>query len=240
MIVDLFIPCYLDQFQPETARNTLKLLERVGCGVNYNIDQTCCGQPAYEDGYRDQCKEVGEKLIREFQEERYVVCPGPGCVATVRNHYPSMFHNSSLHNEYKLVQKHFYELSDFLVNIMHVSDIGAAYEAKAVLLDSCACKTDLKVESAMQSLLSKVKNLTLIPFDSGIPCCGAGGGLDRKNEALTVKMGMELITAAQKAGADTLISNDPLCLMHLNGIILKNKLSLRTIHIADVLTSSWS
>lgn len=240
MIVDLFIPCYVDQFLPETAKNTLKLLERVGCGVNYNIDQTCCGQPAFEDGYRDQCKEIGEKLIREFQDERYIVCPGPGCVSTVKNHYPSLFHNSSLHNEYKLVQKNFYELSDFLVNVIHVSEIGANLSGKAMVLESCACKNDANMESPMNTLLCKVNNLEVLPAKIAMPCCGASGGLDRKNESLTVKMGMELIAEIQKAGADTLISNDPLCLMHLNGIIQKNNLAIRTVHIADVLTSGWT
>ncbi len=239
MIVDLFIPCYVDQFQPGTARNTLKLLERVGCGVNYNPDQTCCGQPAYEDGYRDHCKEVGEKLIREFQEERYVVCPGPGCVFTVKQYYPSMFHNSSLHNEYKLLQKNFYELSDFLVNVLHVSDLAADFKAKAVLVKSCTVQYEPKSENHLKLLLSKVRNLELVPFEEGNHCCGIGGGLDRKNESLTVKMGMELIHSILNIGADTIISNDPLCLMHLNGIVTQQKIPLKTVHFADVLTSGW-
>lgn len=239
MIVDLFIPCYIDQFQPETARNTLKVLQRIGCGVNYNIEQTCCGQPAYEDGYRDHCKEVGEKLIREFQDERYIVCPGPGCVSTVRNYYPSLFHNSALHNEYKLVQKHFYELSDFMVNIMNASDIGAIYTANAVVLSSCACKSEEAVEDTQLALLNKVRNLKIVQPENNIPCCGIGGGLDRKNEELTVKMAMEFIEAVLKTGADTIISNDPLCLMHLQGVISKQNIPLKTVHIADVLAAGW-
>lgn len=239
MIVDLFVPCYMDQFYPETARNTLKVLERVGCGVNYKIEQTCCGQPAYEDGYRDYCKEVGEKLIREFQDERYIVSPGPGCVATVKKYYPSLFHNSSLHNEYKLVQKHFYELSDFLVNIMHVSDIGAGFSANAITLDTCSCKGNGIADTPLKILLSKVKNLHLVESNGTLPCCGIGGGLDRKNESLTVKMGLELLNAVMQAGADTIISHDPQCLMHLNGIIQKEKMTIRTMHLTDVLAAGW-
>ncbi|MFN8155556.1 MAG: (Fe-S)-binding protein [Bacteroidia bacterium] len=238
MIVDLFIPCHVDQFRPETARNTMKVLQRVGCGVNYNIEQTCCGQPAYEDGFRDHCKEVGEKLIREFQDERFIVCPGPGCVKTVREYYPALFHNSALHNEYKLVQKHFYELGDFLTNKLNVSEIGSAFTANAWVLNSCSCKSDVS-DAALLSLLSKVKGFTIVGTLAGNQCCGMGGGLDRKNEELTVRMGRDLIDQAIRAGADTMVSNDPLCLLHLEGVIRKEGLEMKTIHLADVLASGW-
>ncbi|MBL7923627.1 MAG: (Fe-S)-binding protein [Bacteroidia bacterium] len=239
MIVDLFIPCYIDQFQPETARNTLKVLQRMGCGVNYNIEQTCCGQPAYEDGYRDYCKEVGEKLIHEFQDDRYIVCPGPGCVNTVRHYYPALFHNSALHNEYKMVQKHFIELGDFLVNVMHATDIGASFTARALVLDGCVCKSDSPAANPQLALLKKVRNLVIAEPSDILPCCGIGGGLDRKNEALTVKMANDLLKVAGEVGADTLISNDPLCLMHLQGVISKQHAPFKTIHLADVLASGW-
>lgn len=239
MIVDLYIPCYVDQYQPEIARNTLKLLQKVGCGVNYNIEQTCCGQPAFEDGFRDACKEVGEKLIREFQDERYIVCPGPGCVKTIRNYYPALFHNSAMHNEYKLVQKNFFELSDFLVSVMNASDIGAVYKAKAIVHDSCTLPQDQSKESAQLTLLRKVKDLEIVePIDTW-PGCGMGGGLDRKNEALTVGMAEEFLKAISSTDADTIISNDPLCLMHLQGVITKKNLSFKVIHLADVIASGW-
>jgi len=109
MIVDIFIPCYIDQYFPNTAMNMVKVLEHVGCGVNYNAEQTCCGMPAFHAGYRDQCKEVATKLVHEFQNSRYVVSPGASCVSMVRNYYPEIFHNSALHNEYKQVQKYFNE-----------------------------------------------------------------------------------------------------------------------------------
>jgi L-lactate dehydrogenase complex protein LldE len=239
VIVDLYIPCYVDQYQPEIARNTLKLLQKVGCGVNYNIEQTCCGQPAFEDGFRDACKEVGEKLIREFQDERYIVCPGPGCVKTIRNYYPALFHNSAMHNEYKLVQKNFFELSDFLVSVMNASDIGAVYKAKAVVHDSCTLPGDQAKESAQLTLLRKVKDLEIVePLDAW-PGCGMGGGLDRKNEALTVGMAEEFFKSISTSGADTIITNDPLCSMHLQGVIEKKNLPYKVIHLANILSSGW-
>jgi len=239
VIVDIFIPCYVDQFYPETANNMIKVLERLGCGVNYNIEQTCCGQPAFEDGYWDVCKEVGEKLIKEFQDERYIVCPGAACVSTVKTHYPALFHNSSLHNEYKLVQKLMYEFSDFLVSVLNASDTGATYKAKAVLIDSCHAVNELGIKDAPRTLLSKVRELEMLELPNSLPCCGLSGGVDRKNEELTVKMAKELLRVVQETQADTLISTDYQCLMHLDGVIKKENLPLKTIHIADVLASGW-
>jgi len=252
VIVDLYIPCYIDQYQPATARNTLKLLQKVGCGVNYNIEQTCCGQPAFEDGYRDACKEVGEKLIREFQDERYIVCPGPGCVKTIRQYYPALFHNSAMHNEFKLVQKNFFELSEFLVDVMNASEFGAIYKAKAIVHNSCSWQYHPKAkstvqetqeahksESALHTLLRKVKDLEIIESEDAWPNCGMGGGLDRKNETLTVGMAETFLHSIAHTSADTIISNDPLCLMHLQGVITKQNLNYKVAHMADVLAAGW-
>lgn len=163
---------------------------------------------------------------------------GPGCVKTVREYYPALFHNSALHNEYKLVQKHFYELGDFLANKMNVSEIGASLSVKAWVLNSCNCKSDVSDQS-MMSLLSKVKGLTITGTAADNQCCGMGGGLDRRNESLTVKMAGDMIRQAVLSGADSIISNDPLCLLHLDGVIRKEGHALQVVHLADVLASGW-
>lgn len=239
MIVDIFIPCYIDQFYPETANNTVKVLERLGCGVNYNPEQTCCGQPAYLDGYWDYCKEVGEKLIHEFQDERYIVSPSASCVAMIKNHYGSLFHNTSLHNEYKMVQKNIMELSDFLVNVMHVSDIGAKLEATATYLDSCSALRELKIKDAPRTLLSNVRGLKLVEMNDMEQCCGAGGGLARKFESIAVDLGEQKIKEAENTAAEYIISTDYSCLMHLHGILNKQQKPMKVMHIADVLASGW-
>jgi len=239
LIIDLFIPCYIDQYYPGTAHNMIKVLERLGCGVNYNIEQTCCGRPAFEDGYWDTCKEVGEKLIREFQDDRYIVSPGSSCVSTIKNQYPSLFHNSSMHNEYKLVQKHMFEFSDFLVNILNATDTGSRYPANAVLIDSCHAVHELGIKQAPRVLLSKVRDLELREVENTFPCCGMSGGVDRKNEELAVSMAKELLREIKAYEVDTLISTDYLCLMHLDGVIKKESLPYKTVHIADVLASGW-
>ena len=235
MIVDIFIPCYIDQVYPGTATNMVKVLEKAGCGVNYNTDQTCCGLPAFHEGYRDHCKEVGEKLICEFQNDRYIVSPGASCVSMVKNYYPEMFHNSSLHNEYKLVQKHFYELSDFLVNIMHVSDLGARLVGKAVFLDNCSALRECGIHESPRLLLGKVKGLKLLELKDNETCCGWGGTFATKFEGIATQLAEKKIKQVTDAGAEYIISTDMGCLMHLEGYISKNNLSVKVMHLADVL-----
>ena len=238
--VDIFIPCLIDQYYPDIAHNMIKVLERLGCDVQYNAEQTCCGRIAFEDGYWDHCKEVGEKLIMELQHERYIVCPGAACTATVKCQYPALFHNSSMHNQYKSVQKHMFEFSDFLVNVMNASDIGARYNAKAVMFDACKAVHELKIRSAPRLLLSKVRELTLIETPSTYTCCGMSGGLDRNNEKLAVEIGSKIIQDFIAVGADTIISTDMDCLMHFDSIIKKNNWPIKVAHLADVLASGWN
>jgi len=235
MIVDIFIPCYIDQVYPGTAMNMVKVLEKVGCGINYNTDQTCCGLPAFHEGYRDHCKEVGEKLICEFQNDRYIVSPGGSCVSMVKNYYPEMFHNSSLHNEYKLVQKYFYEFSDFLVNIMHVTDVGARLVGKAVFLDNCAAMRECGIHESPRKLLGKVKGLKLLELKDNETCCGWGSTFATNFEGIATQLAEKKVKQILDTGAEIVISTDMGCLMHLEGYIAKNKIELKVMHLADVL-----
>lgn len=239
MIVDIFIPCYMDQFYPETAGNMVKVLEKLGCGVNYHPEQTCCGQPAYLDGHWDQCKEVGEKLIHEFQNDRYIVCPSASCTAMIKNHYVSLFHNAVLHNEYKYVQKNIIEFSEFLVNVLNVTDIGARLDITATYHDSCSALRELKIKESPRTLLQKVRGLKLVEMADTELCCGAGGGLPQKFESIAVDLGEQKINQAGKTAAQVIISTDYLCLMHLQGIIHKQQRPLKIMHLADVLASGW-
>ena len=235
MLVDIFIPCYMDQLHPDTAMNMLKLLERAGCAVNYNVEQTCCGQPAFNGGYWDECKEVGEKLIREFPNDRYIVSPSTLCVGMIKNHYPEMFYNSALHNEYKQVQRNIYEFSDFVVNVLKFSDFNSNFKAKAVFLDSCSGLRECSVKRETRVLLEKVNGLQLLEMEEQDVCCGFGGGFSLKYEPISVEMAKRKIDNVIKTGAEYIISTDLTCLIHLQSYITKNNLPLKTIHLLDVL-----
>jgi len=239
MIVDIFIPCFIDQIYPETASNMVKILEKVGCGVNYNPEQTCCGQPAFNAGYWDDCKEVGEKFIREFQNDRYIVSPSASCVGMVKNYYPEMFHNSVLHNEYKQIPKNTFEFSDFMVNVLKITDIGATLKGVATYHDSCAALREYGIKREPRVLLEKVKGLEMREMKETDTCCGFGGSFSVKFEPIAVGMGEKKIINAEEVGAEYMISTDVSCLMHMEGYVKNAKKNIKMMHLCDVLASGW-
>ncbi len=239
MIVDLFIPCFIDQFYPNTAMNMIKVLERVGCGVNYNHEQTCCGQPSFNAGYWDQTKEVGEKFIKEFQSDRYIVSPSTSCTGFVKNYYGEVFQNSVLHNQYRQVQKNMYEFSDFLVNILKITDLGAKLDGVATFHDSCSGLREYGIHREPRVLLSKVRGLEFREMANTDVCCGFGGSFAVKHENIAVGMAEQKLLAAEAVGADYLISTDLSCLMHLDGYIKKNQKSIKVMHLVDALAEGW-
>jgi L-lactate dehydrogenase complex protein LldE len=239
MIVDLFIPCFVDQLYPETALNMIKVLERVGCGVNYNHEQTCCGQPAFNAGYWDHCKEVGEKFIKEFQNDRYIVSPSANCPGFVKNYYGEMFQNSVLHNQFRQVQKNMFEFSDFLVNVLKITDLGAKLNGVATFHDSCSGLREYGIHREPRVLLSKVRGLELREMDNTDTCCGFGGMFSVKYENVAVSMAEQKLKAAEAVGAEYIISTDLSCLLHLDGFIKKQGKNIKVMHLIDVLVQGW-
>lgn len=239
MLVDIFIPCFVDQIYPNAALNMIKVLERAGCTVNYNPNQTCCGQPAFNGGYWDQCKEVGEKFIKDFPNDRYIVSPSASCVGMIKNYYPELFHNTVLHNEYKIIQKNIFELSDFLVNVLNVTDIGAKLNGSATYHDSCSGLREIGLKKEPRLLLSKVKGLELREMADNETCCGFGGTFSVKYESIAVGMAEQKIMNAEATNADYIISTDLSCLMHMEGYLQKHGKKMKVMHLADVLASGW-
>jgi L-lactate dehydrogenase complex protein LldE len=239
MIVDIFIPCFIDQIYPNAGLNMVKVLEKVGCDVNYNPEQTCCGQPAFNAGFWTEAKEVGEKFIKEFQHDRYVVCPSASCVGMIKNYYPEMFHNSALHNEYKQLAKNIHEFSSFLVNVLKVTNVGAKLEGLGTYHDSCAALRECKIKQEPRTLLKNVRGLEIVEMKDTETCCGFGGTFSAKFEPIAVGMGSDKVKNALETGAQYLISTDASCLLHMEGYIKKQNLDLKPMHLADVLASGW-
>ena len=239
MIVDIFIPCFIDQIYPETGFNMVKILEKVGCGVNYNPEQTCCGQPAFNAGYREECKTVGEKFIREFQNDRYIVCPSAACVGMVKNYYPEMFHNSVLHNQYKQIQKNIFEFSDFMVNVLKIVDIGATLNGVATYHDSCSALREYGIKREPRVLLEKVRGLELREMKDTDVCCGFGGTFAVKAEPIAVSMAEQKMENVIATNAEYLISTDVSCLMHLGSYSKTKNMNVKMMHLCDVLASGW-
>ncbi len=239
MRVQLFIPCFVDQLFPETAFNMVKLLEKAACQVAYNPNQTCCGQPAFNAGFTNECRSVAGKFLSDFDNADYIVSPSASCTGFVRNYFPKVFDNSAAHNTAKNLGKRIYELTEFLTDVLKIEKFGAVLETKATYHDSCAALRECKIKSGPRKLLSHVKGLELIEMSDNETCCGFGGTFSVKFDAISTAMADQKLTNAMATGASHIISTDLSCLMQLDGIIKNKKLPIRTIHIADVLASGW-
>jgi L-lactate dehydrogenase complex protein LldE len=239
MTVQLFVPCFVDQLYPETAFNMVKVLNKAGCEVQYNDQQTCCGQPAFNAGFWNEAKDVCSKFISDFKGADYIVAPSASCVGFVRNYYMRLFENSSVHNTVKDLSKRIYELSDFLVNVLGVVDFNATLEATATYHDSCAGLRECGLKNEPRILLSKVKGLQLVEMNDVETCCGFGGTFAVKFEPISIGMADQKVLNAKDTGAQYIISTDHSCLMHLDGYIRKKGHPLKTLHIADVLANGW-
>lgn len=138
MKVQLFIPCFVDQLYPETGFSMMKVLEKATCDVSYNINQTCCGQPAFNAGFWNEARDVAAKFIKDFDNTDYIVAPSASCVGMVKNYYSKLFTDSNLHNQAKNAGARIFEFTSFLTDVLKIENYGAELNAKATYHDSCA------------------------------------------------------------------------------------------------------
>ena len=243
--VDIFIPRFVDQLYPATAMNMVKVLERVGVKVNYNPNQTCCGQPAYNAGYHPQARAVADKFLQDFaapstDSERYIVSPSASCVGMVRNSYTELFAKTDQQSTCRAVQSRTHDLTEFLVGVMGITAIpGAQLAGKYTYHDSCSGLRECGIGPGPRMLLDSVAGLERIEMAENTTCCGFGGTFAVKFEAISVAMAQQKVEHALDTGADYIISTDVSCLMHLESYIKKEKLPLKCLHAADALASGW-
>ena len=229
----------MDQLSPATAWNVVKVLQKAGCSVSVNTEQTCCGQPAFNAGFWDDAKEVGNKFLKGFAEDSVIVTPSASCTGMVKNYYNDLFTNTTLHNRCRAIQGNIYELSDFLVNILQFDYFGAELDGKAVYHDSCAALRECHIKKEPRQLLNKVIGLELLDLKDAETCCGFGGTFAVKFDGISSAMAQQKVENALDAGAEFIISTDYSCLLHLQGYIDKNNLPIKTLHLADVLAHGW-
>ncbi|MEO8771671.1 MAG: (Fe-S)-binding protein [Ferruginibacter sp.] len=237
--VQLFIPCFVDQLYPQTAFNMVKVLEKAFCEVEYNTNQTCCGQPAFNAGFWDEARSVAKKFIKDFDTVDYIVAPSASCVGFVRNYYSKLFENGTLHNDVKKLGKRVFEFTEFLTDVLKIENFDAELNAKATYHDSCAALRECHIKQGPRKLLEKVKGLELIEMNDNETCCGFGGTFSVKFESISIGMADQKTKNALATGAEYIISTDLSCLMQIQGYITNNNLPLKTMHVADVLANGW-
>jgi Fe-S oxidoreductase len=239
MIVDLFIPCFVDQFYPQTALNMFKLMQKAGVEVKYNPEQTCCGRFAYNAGRFEEAKMIGDKFLADFPNDRPIVAPTASCVGYIKKHYGELFFNTSNHLNFRRMEKNIYELSDFLINVLHFDDFGARFPHKVTYHDSCSALRELGIGKEARQLLSKVKDLELIEMEQTDICCGSELSFTVNHEAISVGMAEHKVNNALNTKAEFIVSTDLSCLMHQNSYIINQNKPIKVIHIVDVLASGW-
>ncbi|HNA18195.1 MAG TPA: (Fe-S)-binding protein, partial [Ferruginibacter sp.] len=194
---------------------------------------------AFNAGFRDEARSVCSKFLKDFEGADYIVGPSASCVGFVRNYYGQLFENSSQHNQVKDLGKRIYEFTEFLTEVLKIENYGAELTGKATYHDSCAALRECRIKEGPRRLLNHVKGLELVEMNDVETCCGFGGTFSVKFDAISAGMADQKISNALATGAEYLISTDMSCLMQLEGYIRGKNLSLKTMHIADVLASGW-
>jgi L-lactate dehydrogenase complex protein LldE len=239
MRVALFVPCYVDQFYPRVAIATLELLEKHGLTVHYPEKQTCCGQPMANSGFEHLTKGCNDLFIENFSSYDFIVSPSGSCVLHIKDH---------LHGERSVeIRERIMELTEFLTDILEVKSLPARFHHRVGLHQSCHGQRGLKLAqmselvappfSKTETLLRMVQGLELIPLDREDECCGFGGTFCVTEEAVSVKMGKDRISDHRRHGAEFITGSDMSCLMHLEGILKRQKSPLKVLHIAEILNS---
>ncbi len=241
--IGLFIPCYIDQFYPHVGVATLELLQKLGLDVHYPMEQTCCGQPLANSGAEKEAIPVYRNFVRNFSEFDHVVSPSGSCVYHIREHYNILEQTEVV----KKVRKNTYELCEFLTDVLKIDDLGACFPRKVGLHQSCHGLRGLKLgkpseiiserNSKVLQLLQKVKDIELVDLDREDECCGFGGTFAIFEPDVSVKLGKTRIQDHEKHGAEIITATDMSCLMHLEGIIRREKKQVKVMHIAEILNS---
>ncbi|HRK30069.1 MAG TPA: (Fe-S)-binding protein [Tepidisphaeraceae bacterium] len=236
--VDLFIPCYVDQLMPEIGIATVELLEHLGCEVHYDPQQTCCGQPPFNSGFSGEAARVARHMLDVFgRSESPVVVPSGSCATMVKIFFNELFEATSDQPRAAQLASRTFELSDFLVQKLGVSDVGATFRHRVTFHDGCHGLRELKSHEAPRQLLRAVRGVELVEMKEAQTCCGFGGTFAVKFAPISTAMAEVKCSSAIETGADYVVSNDPSCLMQIRGYVEKQKLPIRTLHLAEVLNS---
>ncbi|MCP1146083.1 (Fe-S)-binding protein [Lysinibacillus endophyticus] len=237
MKVTLFATCLVDMFQGNVGKATVELLERLGCEIDFPTSQVCCGQPAYNSGYVEESKGSMKNMIKAFEDAEYVVTPSGSC-AYMFKEYPHIFKGDAEweHKAQKLADKT-YELTDFIVNVLKIDNVGARLEGKATYHTSCHMTRLLGVKDAPIKLLKNVEGLEYVELPGKERCCGFGGTFSVKMGNISGQMVDEKVCNVEETEADILIGADAGCLINIGGRINRTGKPIRVMHIAEVLNS---
>ena len=234
--VTLFIQCLVDGIYPETGEAMVKIFRKLSIDLICPTTQTCCGQPAFNAGYRREAGIAAKRFIDIFEAAEVIVCPSGSCVTMVRHHYPQLFDDDDPWlRRAKQVAAKTYELTEYLVDVLGVEDLGARYEGKITYHDSCHLLRNLRIQSQPRKLLSKVSGAEFIEMYDADRCCGFGGSFAVKYADISSAMVTDKVNNIIATGADTVVGCDMGCLMNIQGMLSRMGSDIKIRHIAQIL-----
>ena len=236
--VSLFVTCMVDQLFPKIGLALVDVLENLGFAVDFPEAQTCCGQPAFNSGYRDEARAVARHFLDVFEASEAIVVPSGSCASMLAHHFEELFPDDpGMRARAEKLARRVWEFSAFLTEVAGIEDVGARLEDVVTFHDGCHALRELGIQSAPRRLLANVRGLELREMEPREECCGFGGTFSVKFGELSGAMARGKIEAIVRTGAKTVVSLDPSCLMQIQGALSRAGLEIRTMHLAEVLAS---
>lgn len=242
MKIGLFIPCYIDQLYPKVGLATVDLLEKTGCEVVYPENQTCCGQPMANTGCIPDAEPLAQHFFQTFRDFEYIVCPSGSCTSMVRNHYDCYFEGNEEFREFK---GRVYELCEFLLDVLKIDHLEGHFPHKVGVHQSCHGLRELRLGKSSElnlppfnktrQVLELIDGIEFTQLNRPDECCGFGGTFAITEEAVSCLMAEDRIADHEQAGTEVLTAGDMSCLMHLGGVISRQKKNLKVMHVAEIL-----
>ncbi len=244
--VALFVTCMVDMIYPAVGMATAELLERLGIEVLFPTEQTCCGQPAFNAGYRDEARTLAERFLDIFEplilsgQVDAIVAPSGSCTTMTSHFYPVLFEEQPTSPQFKRAQalaEVTFELTEFLVDVLGVTDVGSRFQGKVTYHACCHLLRELGIDAQPRRLLANIPDAEIVELNGAEECCGFGGLFSIKNAGISTAMGQRKTRNLAESDADVVAMCDVSCMTHINGLLDRQAQRCHAVHIAEVLNS---
>lgn len=240
MKVSLFVTCLVDQLWSSVGTSCVAVLRRVGCEVEFDDRQTCCGQPAFNTGYRNEARQVAKRFIEVFEDSNAdaIVSPSGSCTAMV-HHFPELFSDDPQWRERaEAIALRTHELSSFLIRVLEIEDVGASWQGRLTWHDACHGLRDLNIRLEPRKLIGNVRGAEFVELENADACCGFGGTFSVKYPEISLAILDQKIEAIERAGVQAVVSGDASCLLQIGGRLTRKGSSVRVMHLAELLAAT--
>jgi L-lactate dehydrogenase complex protein LldE len=234
--VSLFIPCTVDVLLPEVGEDAWTLLSRLGVNTVYHEEQTCCGQPLFNAGYRDHARQLAKHFIEIFGEDEAVVSPSGSCVCMVKHHYPELLADEPWWRARAVdLAGKVYELTQYIVDVLGRTNVGASFAGKVTYHESCHILRGLGISDQPRRLIEGVQGAQYVPLNNAQTCCGFGGEFSFQFPEISEAMVKDKVNSFLSSGAEVLVLSEPGCFLNINGYLHRHHPGKRVMHIASFL-----